>query len=72
MKQIMSFNGFPDVNEEGQASSTNKVKLGTNKRQKEKLLLAAANQKVNKKKKLSIFGKIMFSRLDLWLTVQAS
>ena len=49
----MSFTGFPDVNKEGQASSTQKVKLGTNKRQKEKLLLAAAaNQKVNKKKKL--------------------
>ena len=47
----MSFTGFPDDHlEDGERpasgpSSSNKVKLGTNRRQKEKLLLAAANQK---------------------------
>merc|ERR1712110_988821 len=47
----MSFTGFPDDQpEDGErltsaASSSNKVKLSTNRRQKEKLMLAAANQK---------------------------
>ena len=43
----MSFTGFPDSSTEDGASSVNKIKLNTNKRQKEKLLLAAANRKVN-------------------------
>ena len=47
----MSFTGFPDDQpEDGERltsapSSSNKVKLSTNRRQKEKLMLAAANQK---------------------------
>lgn len=47
----MSFTGFPDDHlEDGErlpsaATSSNKVKLSTNRRQKEKLMLAAANQK---------------------------
>ena len=45
---IMPFTGFPeDQAEDGQrlTSSSNKLKLSTNRRQKEKLMLAAANQK---------------------------
>ena len=48
----MSFSGFPDVpddNGEPSTSTLNKTKAGltnTNRRQKEKLLLAAANQKM--------------------------
>ena len=47
----MSFTGFPEEQpEDGErltsgSRSNTKVKLGTNKRQKEKLMLAAANQK---------------------------
>ena len=47
----MSFTGFPEEqSEDGErltsgSSSNTKVKLGTNRRQKEKLMLAAANQK---------------------------
>ena len=50
-RAAMSFTGFPEEqSEDGErltsgSSSNTKVKLGTNRRQKEKLMLAAANQK---------------------------
>ena len=42
----MSFSGFSEESEEPSVISTSKHKNNTNRRQKEKLLMAAANQKV--------------------------